>query len=185
MQALHQLQEAISSSPHRNSNTAVAQAMARIQNAAPPLESALRRERVQVGVDRARQQGKQLGRPRLSVNEEEIVRRVKLGQSKKSIAKHFGIGQATVRAILDRSMTPAAPNNHTAAARSQQTLTTLASWLPEQMRLRKMDKYAFAEKGGPNYHTIDKILKGAPIYGSTLQKLAEALGVDESQIPGA
>ena len=66
------------------------------------MERSLIRERVQAGVDRARRQGKTLGRPRALVDEEKIYNLVTGGQSLKSVAKQTGIARGTAKAIVLR-----------------------------------------------------------------------------------
>jgi len=67
-------------------------------------ERAIIAERVRMGLERARAQGKRLGRPRNSkVNEEAIAWQVQQGkQPIKAIAEAHGIARSTVRAIAGR-----------------------------------------------------------------------------------
>jgi DNA invertase Pin-like site-specific DNA recombinase len=65
-------------------------------------ERSLIQERVMDGINRAREQGKRLGRPRVVVDREKIRHCARQGQSVKSIAKQFGIGRATVDRILGK-----------------------------------------------------------------------------------
>src|SRR5881296_1553313 len=65
-------------------------------------ERSIIRERVRQGVERARAQGKQLGRRRVVVDREKIRRWVAEGRSVKSVAKELGIGRATVDRILGK-----------------------------------------------------------------------------------
>jgi len=80
-----------------------------ILGAVAELERSLIQERVQAGVDRAKRQGKQLGRPRVIVDREKIRQCATQGQSVKSIAKAFGIGRATVDRILGKVPKSLAP----------------------------------------------------------------------------
>lgn len=73
-----------------------------IMGAVAEMERALIRERVLAGVDRARRQGKTLGRPRAIVDEVKVCERVASGQSVKSVAKEAGIAQGTVVSIIRR-----------------------------------------------------------------------------------
>jgi DNA invertase Pin-like site-specific DNA recombinase len=66
------------------------------------LERNIIRDRVRAGVERARAQGKRLGRPTVVVDREKIRRCAAAGQSIKSIATECGIARATVRDILGR-----------------------------------------------------------------------------------
>lgn len=84
-----------------------------VLGAVAELERALIRERVQMGVDRARREGKRLGRPRKRVDAEEIARQVRSGKTTiKAIARESGIARSTVRAIAARC--------HAAAAKVRQ-----------------------------------------------------------------
>jgi len=65
-------------------------------------ERSIIQERVRDGIERARQQGKRLGRPSVIVDREKIRRCAAAGQSIKSIAKEHGIARATVRDILGK-----------------------------------------------------------------------------------
>ncbi len=65
------------------------------------LQRSLRRARVQIGVDRSKAQGKDLGRPRnATVDEEAIIGQVGNGASIRSTAEQHGIARSTVRAIV-------------------------------------------------------------------------------------
>ena len=66
------------------------------------LERSIIRERVLAGVDRARRQGKQFGRPIAVVDREKVARLKTEGRSIKGIAKECGIARSTVRSILSR-----------------------------------------------------------------------------------
>jgi len=61
------------------------------------LERDLIRERVAAGIRVARQNGKRLGRPRVTVSTDEILRLRAEGQSSRKIAAALGIGEGTVR----------------------------------------------------------------------------------------
>src|SRR5437762_1020664 len=74
-----------------------------ILGAVGELERSLIRERVQAGVDRAKRQGKRLGRPTVIVDREKIRQCAAAGHSIKSLAKEWQIARATVRDILGRS----------------------------------------------------------------------------------
>ncbi len=71
-----------------------------ILGAVAELERSLIRERVQAGVDRARRQGKKLGRPRALVDEERVRRSVTSGHPIAAVAREAGISRGTVRAIM-------------------------------------------------------------------------------------
>ena len=76
------------------------QALFTIVSAVAQLERDLIRERVNAGIRHARACGKQLGRPRRIVAQDEIVRLKNAGASLREIAKKLGIGYGTVRQRL-------------------------------------------------------------------------------------
>jgi DNA invertase Pin-like site-specific DNA recombinase len=76
------------------------QALFTIVSAVAQLERDLIRERVNAGIRHARACGKQLGRPRRTVDSDEIVRLKDEGASLREIAKNLGIGYGTVRQRL-------------------------------------------------------------------------------------
>jgi DNA invertase Pin-like site-specific DNA recombinase len=64
------------------------------------LERALIRERVLAGLERARRQGKRLGRPRTSPAVEAAIRaRLTAGEAVKKVAKALGVGNGTVTRV--------------------------------------------------------------------------------------
>jgi len=81
------------------------QALFTIVSAVAQLERDLIRERVNAGIRHARACGKQLGRPRRTVDSDEIVRLKDEGASLREIAKKLGIGYGTVRQRLWRADT--------------------------------------------------------------------------------
>jgi len=64
------------------------------------LERSLIKERVMMGLERARKQGKQLGRPKTIVDREKVIRLREEGLSLRKIAEKLGIGKDSVNAIL-------------------------------------------------------------------------------------
>src|SRR6201993_5163006 len=68
-----------------------------VLGAVAELERNLIKERVHMGISRARKQGKRLGRPTVIVDREKIRTCAAAGQSIKAIAKAHGIARATVR----------------------------------------------------------------------------------------
>src|ERR1022692_4962296 len=76
------------------------QALFTIVSAVAQLERDLIRERVNAGIRNARACGKQLGRPRVKANLEEILRLRSQGASIRQIADRLGIGYGTVRLRL-------------------------------------------------------------------------------------
>lgn len=72
-----------------------------VVGAVAELERALIRERVNAGVERARRQGKRLGRPPGTLyDKERVVHLVQSGRSVKSIAKELGISRPTVDKVV-------------------------------------------------------------------------------------
>ena len=76
------------------------QALFTIVSAVAQLERDLIRERVNAGLRDARACGKQLGRPRRIVSQDELVRLKNEGASLRKIAKTLGVGYGTVRLRL-------------------------------------------------------------------------------------
>jgi DNA invertase Pin-like site-specific DNA recombinase len=66
-------------------------------------ERELIRERVKAGIERARRQGKQLGRRRLQVSVEEAAAMKAGGKSLRQIAGVLGCGKSTVATVLRRA----------------------------------------------------------------------------------
>jgi DNA invertase Pin-like site-specific DNA recombinase len=83
-----------------DTSSALGQALFTIVSAVAQLERDLIRERVSAGIRNARANGKQLGRPKSSVNRELILGLKAQGQSLRQIAATLGIGYGTVRARL-------------------------------------------------------------------------------------
>src|SRR4030095_10033851 len=61
------------------------------------LERSLIRERVVMGLDRAKKNGKRLGRPRVDVDPLQVAGLRKIGKSWNEIARELGIGRGTAR----------------------------------------------------------------------------------------
>jgi DNA invertase Pin-like site-specific DNA recombinase len=96
--------EFVSLSESIDTSTPMGKAMFTILGAIAELERALIKERVQLGVDRARRDGRRLGRPRKRVDEKEIARQVRSGkESIKAIARSWGVARSTVREIAGRN----------------------------------------------------------------------------------
>lgn len=72
--------------------------------AAAEWERSLIRERVVMGLDRARKQGKQLGRPTLIVDRGKVIYLRENGLSLRQIAEKLGIGKDSVSGILSGSL---------------------------------------------------------------------------------
>jgi DNA invertase Pin-like site-specific DNA recombinase len=69
------------------------------------LEREMIRERVKDGLERARRQGIQLGRPKIKVNERDIVQLYAALHSERKVAEKVGISYSTVHRILSASKT--------------------------------------------------------------------------------
>jgi len=77
------------------------------------LERSLIRERVMMGLDRAKRQGKQVGRPRAIVDRDQVRSLRIAGRSTRNIAGTLGVSKDTVRKILldmDQTAHPHAAN---------------------------------------------------------------------------
>jgi DNA invertase Pin-like site-specific DNA recombinase len=83
-----------------DTSSPLGQALFTIVAAVAQLERDLIRERVSAGIRNARASGKQLGRPRRIVSQDEIVRLKAEGFSLREIAKKLGVGYGTVRQRL-------------------------------------------------------------------------------------
>jgi DNA invertase Pin-like site-specific DNA recombinase len=90
----------ISLSEAIDTSTPVGKMVFTILGAVAELERQLIRERVQLGVDRARREGRSLGRPHKRVDREWICKAARQGQSVKSIARQANIAWATARTII-------------------------------------------------------------------------------------
>ena len=83
-----------------DTSSPLGQALFTIVSAVAQLERDLIRERVSAGVRNARANGKQFGRPRRIVNQDEIRRLRSEGASLRQIAAKLGVGYGTVRLRL-------------------------------------------------------------------------------------
>jgi len=83
-----------------DTNSPLGQALFTIVSAVAQLERDLIRERVSAGVRNARASGKQFGRPRRIVNQDELQRLRSDGLSLRQIAAKLGVGYGTVRLRL-------------------------------------------------------------------------------------
>jgi len=74
------------------------------------MERALLIERVRSGMARARAEGRQIGRARLDVNREQVIRDRRSGMSLTQVAKKHGISRASVcRLMKEATASPNAP----------------------------------------------------------------------------
>jgi DNA invertase Pin-like site-specific DNA recombinase len=69
-------------------------------------ERELIRERVLLGLNRARKAGKVLGRPKLAVDQGKVVKLMADGQSHRAIARMLGISKDTVRNLMQVAKNP-------------------------------------------------------------------------------
>jgi DNA invertase Pin-like site-specific DNA recombinase len=83
-----------------DTSSPLGQALFTIVSAVAQLERDLRRERVTAGIRNARANGKQLGRPKRTVDREEILKLQSQGHSLRRIASALGVGYGTVRTRL-------------------------------------------------------------------------------------
>ena len=113
----------ISLSESIDTQTPIGKMIFTVLAAVAELERSLIRERVQMGVDRARREGKRLGRPRNAIVEDAtILRQLQKKVSVSAIAREWGIARSTVRSIArkakgTRRQPPAAPVRRRAARR--------------------------------------------------------------------
>jgi DNA invertase Pin-like site-specific DNA recombinase len=83
-----------------DTTTPAGKAMFQMMGVFAEFERAMIRERVRAGLDRARKDGKHLGRPRINAKIEAAIRRLLLkGKGKRSIAAEVGCGTGTVPRI--------------------------------------------------------------------------------------
>lgn len=72
------------------------------------LERSIIQERIHAGLERARRQGKQFGRPKNELTSSEVVKLVAEGMTIRAIAKLKGVSRPTVRARLKGGENPGA-----------------------------------------------------------------------------
>src|SRR5438128_411369 len=97
----------ISLSESIDTSTAVGKMIFTVLGAVAELERNLIKERVHMGLSRARKQGKQLGRPRVEVDPLQVAGLRSLGLSWNQIADKLGIGRGTAeRAFKSLSQKP-------------------------------------------------------------------------------
>jgi DNA invertase Pin-like site-specific DNA recombinase len=80
----------------------IGQAMYTIISAMAQLERDLISEKVKSGMRRARQKGKQLGRPRIEIDPEKVMELKDQGMSMRKISQLFNVNRGTIRIVLDR-----------------------------------------------------------------------------------
>ena len=90
----------VSLSESVDTSTPMGKMMFTIMSAFAELERNIIRERVQAGVDRARRQGKRLGRPKRIVDRERVLRLYEEHRSVRKVAKLTAIGKDKVMLIV-------------------------------------------------------------------------------------
>jgi len=91
-----------------DTSTPVGKMVFTILGAVAEMERSLIRERVQAGIERAKRQGKHLGRPRVLLTFAEASTLLLEGVSIRAIASAKGIARSSVRAVLKRGEKPSA-----------------------------------------------------------------------------
>ncbi len=94
--------EFVSMQEQIDTGTTMGKAMFTVIAAMAELERDIIRERVKAGVDRARAQGRLLGRPRRSVDVEAAVEMLRAGRSQRSVAMALKVPRGTLRGALAR-----------------------------------------------------------------------------------
>ncbi len=96
-----------------DTSTALGRLLLNLLASLAEFELELIRERVKAGMDRARRQGKRIGRPRVtekrgfSTRYKTILERLRTGElSRRKAAKELGIGYATLKRLLDGGYEP-------------------------------------------------------------------------------
>ena len=93
----------ISLSESIDTSTPMGKMVFTIISAVAELKRSLIRERIVMGLHKARQQGKKLGRPRLSVDVQRLRKLKSEGLSLRAIARETGISRTTVSDLLSAS----------------------------------------------------------------------------------
>jgi DNA invertase Pin-like site-specific DNA recombinase len=83
-----------------DTSTSVGKMIFTVLGAVAELERNIIRERVTMGLNRARKQGKQLGRPKVIVDREKVRELYKAGSSVRTIAAQMGLTKSTVHSIM-------------------------------------------------------------------------------------
>lgn len=92
----------ISLSESIDTSSAIGKLVFTVLAAVAEMERELIRERSRAGVDRARRQGKRIGRPRTGLSFADVATLIKDGLSIRAIAKQHGCARSTVREVLKR-----------------------------------------------------------------------------------
>lgn len=85
-----------------DTSTPVGKLVFTILGAVAEMERSLIQERVKAGVDRAKKQGKKLGRPRVLVDEVKVCEAIEAGETVKAVAIRWAIARGTVEGILQK-----------------------------------------------------------------------------------
>ena len=83
-----------------DTSTSTGMLLFQVVGAIAEFERSLIRERIALGLERAKSQGKQLGRPRASIDLEKLHRLHSEGRSHRAIAAELGISHASVGRVL-------------------------------------------------------------------------------------
>jgi DNA invertase Pin-like site-specific DNA recombinase len=83
-----------------DTSTAMGKMIFTVLGAVAELERNIIRERVTMGLNRARKQGKQLGRPKVIVDREKVRELHQAGSSIRAIASQMGLTKSTVHSIV-------------------------------------------------------------------------------------
>jgi DNA invertase Pin-like site-specific DNA recombinase len=87
-----------------DTSTPAGKAMFQMMGVFAEFERAMIRERVQAGLQRARAQGKQLGRPRVTEQREEQIRALRAGgMGIRKVAREVGVGVSVVQRVVGQA----------------------------------------------------------------------------------
>jgi DNA invertase Pin-like site-specific DNA recombinase len=87
-----------------DTSTPAGKAMFQMMGVFAEFERAMIRERVQAGLQRARAQGKQLGRPRVAEQREEQIRALRAGgMGIRKVAREVGVGVSVVQRVVGQA----------------------------------------------------------------------------------
>ena len=90
----------VSMSESIDTSTPTGRLVFQILGAVAELERSLIRERIMMGLERAKRQGKRLGRPRTNVDRDTVAELKAEGLSLRAIARQTGISRTTVMELL-------------------------------------------------------------------------------------
>ncbi len=102
MEEFHQLGiQFISLTESIDTTTAMGQMIFTILAAVAQMERSLIQERVRAGIDRARKEGKKLGRPQKLIDRDYVLARFAAGYSISEIARNCGVSRGKIRGVRD------------------------------------------------------------------------------------